>query len=76
MCTSWKLQRLMAELTQKQAARATGISVRRYSQIERGIIKLNPKSEEYDRLARAMPIKRINAQPAPPKRGRNRTGAA
>jgi len=76
MCTSWKLQRAMAEMTQKQAARAAGISVRRYSRIERGIIKLDAKSEEYDRLARAMPIKRMDALPAAPKRGKNRTGAA
>jgi DNA-binding XRE family transcriptional regulator len=64
MCTSWKLQRDMAEMTQAEAARVAGISVHRYGQIERGVIKLNPKSEEYDRLARAMPIKRMGAQRA------------
>ena len=64
MCTSWKLQRDLAEMTQAEAARAAGMSVHRYGQIERGVIKLDPKSEEYDRLARAMPVKRMGARRA------------
>ena len=64
MCTSWKLQRIMAELTQKEAARAAGMSVRRLSRIEQGVIKLRPDSEEYDRLARAMPVSRKGPQSA------------
>ncbi len=55
MFSSWKLQRMIAELTQKEAARRAGMSVRRLSLIERGEIKLRPGSEEYERLARAMP---------------------
>jgi transcriptional regulator with XRE-family HTH domain len=55
MCTSWKLQRLIAELTQKEAARRARMSVRRLSLIERGEIKIIPGSDEYERLAGAMP---------------------
>jgi len=55
MVTSWKLQRMIAELTQKQAARRARMSVRRLSLIERGEIKLTPGTAEYERLVRALP---------------------
>jgi transcriptional regulator with XRE-family HTH domain len=57
VCTSWKVQRVMAELTQRQAAGRARMSVRRLSRIERGIDK--PKDDEAERLARAMPVQRL-----------------
>jgi len=56
MLTSWKFQRLLAELTQAQVARRAGICLGRLSQIERGIRK--PSYDEAERLARAMPVRR------------------
>ncbi len=46
---------MIAELTQREAARRANMSVRRLSLIERGEIILDPNSQEAERLARAMP---------------------
>lgn len=58
MATSWKVQRIIAEMTQPEAAKAAGISLHRYRAIERGDIELDPSSEEYARLAVSMPFRR------------------
>ncbi len=55
MLTSWKFQRLLAELTQAEVARRARISLGRLSRIERGILK--PGDKEAERLARAMPVR-------------------
>ena len=54
MTTSWKLQRMIAELTQREAARRAQVSIRRLSLIERGMITLASGSKEYDQLTLAL----------------------
>ena len=60
MCTSWKVQRIMAELTQSAVARRARLSVHRLRRIEQGIDK--PKEDEAERLALAMPFRALRPQ--------------